>query len=163
MTNHLTTSQARKLLNVGKPALKKKRNPDPTPTIPPSLIKGFASDGLFENDLLMCEVEIVPPSVNNYWIDSGKAKKRLSKRALHFTAVMKRFINPCGYDGKVSVNVQFAPPDAKTRDIDNIVKPIFDSLSKCGLIQDDKQVDELVVQRLPIQKDGKLIIYVKKI
>lgn len=163
MTERMTVVKARKLLGVGKPASRRKRNPDPVPTIPPNLIKGFASDGLFENDLLMCEIEIVPPSVNNYWLDSGKGRKRLSKRALHFTAVMKRFINPCGYDGKVSVNVQFAPPDAKTRDIDNIVKPIFDSISKCGLIQDDKQVDELVVQRLPIQKDGKLIIYVKKI
>lgn len=163
MTERLTVAQARKLRGVGKPASRKKRNPDPTPTIPPNLIKGFSSDGLFENDLLMCEVEIVPPSVNNYWIDSGKAKKRLSKRAMHFTAVMKRFINPCGYGGKVSVNIQFAPPDAKTRDIDNIVKPIFDSLSKCGLIQDDKQVDELLVKRLPSEKGGKLIIQVEKL
>ena len=159
----LTISQLRKLKGVGKPAPKKKRNPDPVPKIPAHLIKGFASDGLFEDDLLLCEIEIVPPSVNNYWLDSGKARKRLSKRAKHFTAVMKRFISPCRYDGKVSVNVQFAPPDAKVRDIDNIVKPIFDSLSKCGLILDDRQVDKLVVERLPVHKNGKLIISVKKV
>lgn len=76
---------------------------------------------------------------------------------------MERFINPLGFGGKVSVNVQFAPPDAKVRDIDNIVKPIFDSLSKCGLILDDRQVEKLVVDRLPIQKNGLLKIYVKKI
>ena len=159
----ISLAEFRTLQGVGKPAPKKKHNPDPAPKVPAHLIKGFASDGLFENDLLMCEIEIVPPSVNNYWVKGANKTNRLSKRALHFTTVMKRFINPCGYGGKVSVNIQFAPPDAKTRDIDNIVKPIFDSLSKCGLIQDDKQVDELVVQRLPIQKDGKLIIYVKKI
>lgn len=159
----LTLSQLRQLQGVGKPAPKKKRNPDPAPKIPAHLIKGFASDGLFEDDLLLCEIEIVPPSVNNYWLDSGKARKRLSKRAKHFTAVMKRFISSCRYDGKVSVNVQFAPPDAKVRDIDNIVKPIFDSLSKCGLILDDRQVDKLVVERLPVHKNGKLIISVKKV
>ena len=158
MTN-MTAAQYRASL---KPKVKK-RNPDPAPTTPPNLIKGFASDGLFEDDLLMCEIEIVPPSVNNYWLDSGKGRKRLSKRARHFTAVMARFIHPCRYDGKVSVNIEYAPPDAKTRDIDNIVKPIFDSLSKCGLILDDKQVDKLVVERLPVEKDGKLVIYVRKI
>lgn len=163
MTERLTLAQLRELQGVGQPAPKKKRNPDPVPTIPTSLVKGFASDGLFEDDLLICEVEIVPPSVNNYWLDSGKGRKRLSKRALHFKAVMERFINPLGFGGKVSVNVQFAPPDAKVRDIDNIVKPIFDSLSKCGLILDDRQVEKLVVDRLPIQKNGLLKIYVKKI
>ncbi|MBU3847831.1 MAG: RusA family crossover junction endodeoxyribonuclease [Candidatus Acinetobacter avistercoris] len=141
----------------------KKRNPDPAPTIPPNLIKGFASDRLFEDDLLMCEIEIVPPSVNNYWLDSGRGRKRLSKRARHFTAVMKRFINPCRYDGLVSLSVQFAPPDKVVRDLDNMLKPILDSLSKCGLILDDRQVDDLAIKRLPIQQNGKLIISVKKI
>lgn len=141
----------------------KKRNPDPAPTIPPNLVKGFASDGLFEDDLLMCEIEIVPPSVNNYWIKGANKTNRLSKRAVHFKAVMDRFINPVGYEGKVSVNIQFAPPDAKVRDIDNIVKPIFDGLSKCGLILDDKQVDKLVVERLPIQKNGLVKILVQKV
>lgn len=75
MTERLTVSQARKLLGVDQPAPKKKRNPDPVPTIPPNLVKGFASDGLFEDDLLICEVEIVPPSVNNYWLDSGRGEK----------------------------------------------------------------------------------------
>lgn len=37
------------------------------------------------------------------------------------------------------------------------------SSEKCGLILDDKQVDKLVVERLPVEKDGKLVISVKKI
>ena len=159
----ISLAQFRTLQGVGKPALKKKRNPDPAPKIPAHLIKGFASDGLFEDDLLKCEVEIVPPSVNNYWLDSGKGRKRLSLRAKHFTAVMKRFIKPLGFGGQVSVNVQFAPCDAKVRDLDNMLKPILDSLSKCGLILDDRQVKKLVVEELPIQKEPKLIIYVSKL
>lgn len=163
MVERITASQYRNLQSVVKATPKKKRNPDPAPKIPAHMVKGFANDGLFEDDLLMCEIEIIPPSVNNYWLDSGRAKKRLSKRALHFKAVMERFINPCRYDGKVAVNIQFAPPDAKVRDIDNIVKPIFDSLSKCGLILDDRQVEKLVVERLPVRNFPALIIYVKKI
>ena len=162
MTNRMTAAQYKSSLSLkAKPG--KKRNPDPAPKVPAHLIKGFASDGLFEDDLLMCEIQIVPPSVNNYWIKGANKTNRLSLRAKHFTAVMARFVNPCRYDGKVSVNIEYAPPDAKKRDIDNIVKPIFDSLSKCGLILDDKQVDKLVVERLPVEKDGKLVIYVRKI
>ena len=69
---------------------------------------------------------------------------------------MKRFINPCRYDGLVSLSVQFAPPDKVVRDLDNMLKPILDSLSKCGLILDDKQVDDLAIKRLPIQKKWKV-------
>ena len=159
----ISLAQFRQLQGVGKPAPKKKRNPDPVPKIPAHLIKGFASDGLFEDDLLKCEIEIVPPSVNNYWLDSGKGRKRLSKRALHFTAVMRRFINPLGFGGQVSVNVQFAPCDAKVRDLDNMLKPILDSLSKCGLILDDRQVKDLAIRELPKGKEPKLIIYVAKL
>ncbi len=101
--------------------------------------------------------------MNHYWIHGANKTNRLSKRAIHFIDVMKRFIEPAGYQGRVQVKSEYAPPDAKKRDIDNIVKPIFDSLSKCGLILDDKQVDKLVVERLPVEKDGKLVIYVRKI
>lgn len=163
MTERMTTSQYRRLQGVAKATPKKKRNPDPSPKVPAHMVKGFASDGLFEDDLLMCEIEIVPPSVNNYWLDSGKGRKRLSKRAKHFTAVMKRFINPCRYGGEVSLNIQFAPSDAKVRDLDNMLKPILDSLSKCGLILDDRQVKKLAIQELPKREFPQLIVYVTKI
>ena len=65
--------------------------------------------------------------------------------------------------GRVKVKIEYAPPDAKVRDIDNIVKPCFDALSKAGLIQDDSQVDELTVKRLPVFKGGKLVIQVEKL
>lgn len=162
MTNRMTAAQYKSSLS---PKVKpgKKRNPDPAPKVPAHLIKGFASDGLFEDDLLYCLIEITPPSVNNYWIKGKNKTNRLSLRAKHFNAVMKRFINPCGYGGNVQVDIQFAPPDRKTRDIDNIVKPIFDSLSKCGLILDDKQVEKLTVERLPVRSGGELTVYVRKI
>ncbi len=43
------------------------------------------------------------------------------------------------------------------------MKPCFDALSKAGLIQDDSQVDELTVKRLPVFKGGKLVIQVEKL
>lgn len=162
MTSRMTAAQYRSSLSQkAKPG--KKRNPDPAPKVPAHLIKGHANENIFEDDLLYCQIEITPPSINNYWIKGLNKTNRLSLRALHFNAVMKRFINPCGYGGKVQVDIQFAPPDRKIRDIDNIVKPIFDSLSKCGLILDDKQVEKLTVERLPVRSGGELTVYVRKI
>lgn len=162
MTDRMTAAQYRSSLSPkAKPG--KKRNPDPAPKVPAHLIKGYVNENVFEDDLLYCLIEITPPSVNNYWIKGRNKTSRLSLRALHFNAVMKRFINPCEYGGKVQVDIQFAPPDRKIRDIDNIVKPIFDSLSKNGLILDDKQVEKLTVERMPIKKGGELTVYVRKI
>ncbi|WP_257228038.1 RusA family crossover junction endodeoxyribonuclease [Acinetobacter sp. YH12073] len=158
----MTVAELKRAYVHNKPKVKK-RNPDPAPAVPAHLIKGYVNENVFEDDLLYCLIEITPPSVNNYWIKGKNKTNRLSLRAKHFNAVMKRFINPCGYGGKVQVDIQFAPPDRKIRDIDNIVKPIFDSLSKCGLILDDKQVEKLTVERLPIKKGGELTVYVRKI
>ena len=162
MSNRMTIAQYKSSLGL-KAKSGSKRNPDPAPKVPAHLIKGNSNEDVFDGDLLFCQIEIIPPSINNYWIKGANKTNRLSLRAKHFVAVMKRFIKPVGYEGKVSVNIQYAPPDLKIRDIDNIVKPIFDSLSKCGLILDDRQVDKLVVERLPVRKDGQLTVYVKKI
>ncbi|MCU4517912.1 RusA family crossover junction endodeoxyribonuclease [Acinetobacter radioresistens] len=168
MTNlSITATQARKAgigprFGVKTKSGKKKSNPDPMPKVPAHLVEGqgFAP---MNNELLWCEVLITPPSVNHYWIRGKNKTNRLSKRAIHFIDVMKRFIEPAGYLGRVKVTIEYAPPDAKIRDIDNIVKPCFDALSKGGLILDDSQVDELLVKRLPSEKGGKLIIQVEKL
>ena len=168
MTNlSITATQARKAgigprFGVKTKSGKRTTNPDPVPKVPAHLVEGKGF-GPMNNELLWCEVLITPPTVNHYWIRGKNKTNRLSKRAIHFIDVMKRFIEPAGYLGRVKVKIEYAPPDAKVRDIDNIVKPCFDALSKAGLIQDDSQVDELTVKRLPVFKGGKLVIQVEKL
>ncbi|MCU4366603.1 hypothetical protein KTG70_16265, partial [Acinetobacter variabilis] len=134
MTNlRITAAQARKAgigprFGVTAKSGKKKSNPDPMPKIPAHLVEGKGF-GVMNDELLWCEVLITPPSVNHYWIRGANKTNRLSKRAIHFIDVMKRFIEPAGYQGRVRVKIEYAPPDAKIRDIDNIVKPCFDALS----------------------------------
>lgn len=146
---------------VGNKSGKKSSNPDPEPKVPSHMIHG-ESFSVMGNELLSCEVCITPPSVNHYWIKGKNKTNRLSKRAVHFVEVMKRFIDPIGYQGPVSVQIEYAAPDNKTRDIDNIVKPCLDALSKGGLILDDSQVDKLVVERLPVCKGGRIVIRVER-
>ena len=140
---------------------KKKSNPDLAPKVPAYLVEGESFEVLGD-ELFSCEVCITPPSVNHYWIKGKNKTNRLSKRAVHFVEVMKRFIDPIGYQGPVSVQIEYAAPDTKIRDIDNIVKPCLDALSKGGLILDDSQVDELNVKRLPVVKGGKIVIHVER-
>lgn len=140
---------------------KKRTNRDPSPKMPAFLIKGqnFECD---VNTLLSCSVNIIPPSMNNYWLDSGKTSKRLSKRANHFVEVMKRFVQPLQYMGDVQVIIDYHMPDKKVRDIDNILKPCLDALTKCGLIGDDSQVKSLSVNARPIVAGGQIDIQVRK-
>ena len=141
---------------------KKPVNKDPAPKLPSYLVKGKTYE-CSAGELLNCSIEIIPPSINNYWLDSGKACKRLSKRAIHFVEVVKRFVQPVNYGGHVRVEINYHMPDNKIRDIDNILKPCLDALTKCGLIADDSQVKSLTVNARPVVKGGLLDICVMKI
>lgn len=141
---------------------KKRVIKDPAPKLPAYLIKGKTYE-CAGGELLNCSINIIPPSINNYWLDSGKAQKRLSKRAYHFIEVMKRFVQPIQFMGDVRVVVDYYMPDNKIRDIDNILKPCLDALTKCGLIGDDSQVKSLTVNACPQVKGGQLDICVSKL
>jgi len=140
---------------------KKRINKDPAPKLPAYLIKGKTYECV-GGELLNCSLNIIPPSVNNYWLDSGKAQKRLSKRAYHFIEAMKRFVQPLQYMGDVQVIIDYHMPDKKVRDIDNILKPCLDALTKCGLIGDDSQVKSLLVNARPIVAGRQIDIQVRK-
>ncbi len=55
------------------------------------------------------------------------------------------------------------PPDRRCRDIDNIIKGIFDSLVAAKLIKDDEQVDHLLVIRGDVVKGGMVKIKVSEL
>ena len=49
--------------------------------------------------------------------------------------------------GRVAVRIAVHPPDARKRDIDNVIKPTLDALAKAGAFENDEQVDDLHVMR----------------
>ena len=56
-----------------------------------------------------------------------------------------------GIPGPVRIALEFYPPDARKRDLDNQFKCLFDSIVKAGCIDDDSQIFELYAcKREPI-------------
>lgn len=106
-----------------------------------------------ENVIFSCEIATVPPSVNHYWLSSGK-KRYLSDRAKAFHRIVKHIVPSHKTIARLKLEVTFHFPDRRTRDIDNYLKATIDSLVKCGLCVDDEQFDELIVKRGNVIKGG---------
>ena len=106
-----------------------------------------------EKEILNCEIATVPPSVNHYWVASGK-KRYLSDKAKIFHALVRVLVPAKQSTSRLKLDVTFHFPNYQTRDIDNYLKATIDSLVKCGLCVDDEQFDELVVKRGEVVKGG---------
>lgn len=91
-----------------------------------------------------------PPSVNAYWLTSGK-RKYISKRGREFKdAVANQVIEyrcPKLGDMKIQVTINLGPRNKKLMDIDNCCKAVLDSLQDAGVFNDDSQVWKLTVER----------------
>lgn len=54
------------------------------------------------------------------------------------------------YEGRLRVCIEAHVPDKRKRDLDNLFKAPLDSLMKAGVFEDDSQIDELTIRRMPI-------------
>lgn len=55
---------------------------------------------------------------------------------------------------RLAVFITVTFPDRRRRDIDNLLKPVNDALTKAGVIADDSLIDYECVMRLPVDPDG---------
>ena len=59
------------------------------------------------------------------------------------------------FKGSVQVSIDMHRPDRRVRDIDNILKITFDCLSKSQIIEDDRHIDVLLVnKRFSVDKEN---------
>lgn len=63
----------------------------------------------------------------------------------------------------IDMKVWLYPPDKRKRDIDNVIKPLLDSLVKGGLLQDDSQINRLLIERRSIIKQGRVIVRIEEL
>ena len=61
------------------------------------------------------------------------------------------------------VEVHLYPPDGRRRDLDNHLKILCDTLTHAGVWDDDEQVDDLRIIRMPVEKPGKAIVRIEEI
>lgn len=89
-----------------------------------------------------------PPSVNAYWLQSGK-RRYISKRGVEFKKNVHEILrkNHATFGDKpVEVSIILFPRDKRLLDIDNCCKAILDSMNGV-LFDDDQQVWKLTVER----------------
>lgn len=104
-----------------------------------------------------------PPSVNTYWRRVG-AKTIISKKGRQYREAVGGIVKAAGANvkltEKLSVKIDMYPPDARRRDIDNILKALLDGLDNADVYCDDSQIHHLEVwKRDPIRPNG--LVYVE--
>lgn len=105
-----------------------------------------------------------PPSINAYWLTSGR-RKYISKRGVAFKlAVQDYVIEHClpklgGAD--IEMEVVLHPRSKKLMDIDNCLKAILDSCQDAGIFDCDSQVQRLTVSRGEQIKNGGCQVFIK--
>jgi crossover junction endodeoxyribonuclease RusA len=104
-----------------------------------------------------------PPSVNTYWGFKGH-QRFLTTKARQFKAAVAHEVSLTSMrfgSSRLELIIALYAPDKRIRDIDNILKPLLDSLVQAGLFDDDSQVDMLTIIRKQPIKGGKTIVVVK--
>lgn len=107
-----------------------------------------------------------PPSVNHYWRHVG-ARTLISKAGREYRQSVELAVLIAGGRrnllGRLSLRIAASPPDLRRRDLDNVLKAPLDALAKCGVYEDDSQIDELIVRRLKPSKPGRLVIEIMEL
>lgn len=105
-----------------------------------------------------------PPSVNHYWrhvrgrFYIAQDGQRFRQRVEAIVAVDRQ--KPM--DGPLSVAIAAFPPDRRRRDIDNILKALFDALEHAGAYHNDNQIVELHVCKLEPVEVGRVLVTIRE-
>jgi crossover junction endodeoxyribonuclease RusA len=106
-----------------------------------------------------------PPTVNHYYTVS-RGRKILSEAGRAYKAyavqcmLIQRIPKLEKGDAPFGLHILARPPDKRRRDLDNLLKPIIDSLVDYGAIPDDWMVDDIRIQRLNKVKDGQIEVQI---
>ena len=104
-----------------------------------------------------------PPTVNTYYTVArgrkilsrkGRAYKKEAMLCLYEQAV------PKDREGPYAISIHIRPPDKRKRDIDNLIKPLLDSLVEYGAISDDSEVIDLRIQKFNPIKGGSVEVLI---
>jgi len=99
-----------------------------------------------------------PPSVNHYWYRRRGGGVFVSDegRAFRAAAILTAPVRPPApfYDERLAVELLAHAPDARKRDLDNILKAALDALQAGAWYLNDEQIDDLRVRRGGIDPEG---------
>jgi crossover junction endodeoxyribonuclease RusA len=90
-----------------------------------------------------------PPTVNTYWRHArGRTyiaeEGRAYRNTVSWTIVARRRgFNPIA--DPVVLEIELTPPDARVRDVDNVLKALLDAMKRGGAYLDDSQIWRLCI------------------
>lgn len=103
-------------------------------------------------------------SVNSVWKRGRKGMYLNPKTLAYRKAVYAAVYNIESFnDESLYFDIKMYPPDKRIRDIDNILKPIFDSLQCAQIINSDYQIRKLRIERFDPIKDGLIELTIESI
>ena len=106
-----------------------------------------------------------PPSVNRYYRHVGP-RVLISREGRRYRMMCVSRLGGVfpKLEGKVKLMGEFYPPDARKRDLDNVLKCMIDSLVHAGLMRDDSQIKHIDVQMMsPVPPEGAVYIKLEEI
>lgn len=109
------------------------------------------------------------PTMNTYWRTwvrkgSTHAMTYVSDKGKEYQARIKTIVKEkhkgAPLMGRLAINILASPPDKRSRDMDNLLKPLLDSLMYAELIVDDSQFDAIFIRRGPVIKGGSMLVQI---
>lgn len=87
----------------------------------------------------------LPPSINACY-RTGRGRMYKSKRLTQYESDIKDYLDDVKYEkltGNIKLTVQFNCKSKRKRDLDNMLKPLIDSLETNNLFDNDNQIFEI--------------------
>jgi crossover junction endodeoxyribonuclease RusA len=106
------------------------------------------------------------PSINNYYIKTrngvflSKAGRHAKQSGIELITQQLGNIETISYD--IHLSIVLYPPNNRSYDIDNRLKPILDTLQESRVIVNDAQVQQLVVYRGSVVKNGASYLVIRE-
>jgi Holliday junction resolvase len=119
------------------------------------------SDVLFHGELDF----VIPPKSNRYFHTGRKyvfIPERIREAVEDAIFLLKSMYNGKPIDKPVLVEVTYAFKDNRKRDLDNLTKTLLDVLEDAGILDDDKFVYKLTIEKKTKQEEEKTEIRILK-
>lgn len=107
-----------------------------------------------------------PPSLNTYW-RHARGRHYIAEKGTRYRQHITELIRQQNLDisttSRIRISITANPLDKRQRDLDNLPKAVFDSLTHAGFWKDDSQIDDMRIRRGERVSGGSLDVMIWEI